>query len=127
MTGQVVHFEIPADDLGRAHEFYRSAFGWELTPMPEVDYTIAMTTPADETGRPKEPGAINGGMFTRDADRPSPVITIDVPDIDAALATVERLGGATVLPKTEVMGMGYAAYFRDPEGNVLGLWQVAAG
>jgi predicted enzyme related to lactoylglutathione lyase len=50
-----------------------------------------------------------------------------VPDIDAALATVEQLGGATVLPKTEVMGMGYAAYFRDTEGNVMGLWESAAG
>ncbi|MBB5791432.1 VOC family protein [Jiangella mangrovi] len=127
MTGQVVHFEVPADDLDRAREFYRAAFGWELTPMPEVDYTIAMTTPADESGRPKEPGAINGGMFTRDDARPGPIITLDVPDVDAALATVEQLGGSTVLPKTEVMGMGYAAYFRDTEGNVMGLWQSAAG
>lgn len=127
MTGQVVHFEIPADDLGRAGEFYRAAFGWELTPMPEVDYTVVMTTPADETGRPKEPGAINGGMFTRDAARPAPVVTIDVPDVDTALATVEQLGGSVVLPKTPVMGMGFAAYFRDSEGNVVGLWQSTAG
>lgn len=127
MTGPVVHFEIPADDLDRAREFYRAAFEWDLTPMPEVDYTIVSTTPADETGRPKDPGAINGGMFTRDADRPHPVVTIGVDDVDEALAAVERLGGAVVLPKTEVMGMGFAAYFRDTEGNVLGLWQNAAG
>ncbi len=126
MTGPVVHFEIPADDLGRAREFYRAAFEWDLIPMPEVDYTIVSTTPADETGRPKDPGAINGGMFTRDAARPSPIVTVGVDDVDEALATVERLGGAVVLPKTEVMGMGFAAYFRDTEGNVLGLWQAAA-
>ncbi|MDQ1668085.1 MAG: uncharacterized protein QOE40_146, partial [Actinomycetota bacterium] len=30
MGGRVVHFEIPADDLARAQEFYRSAFGWEI-------------------------------------------------------------------------------------------------
>lgn len=127
MTGPVVHFEIPAADLDRAREFYRAAFEWDLTPMPEVDYTIVSTTPADETGRPKDPGAINGGMFTRDADRPNPIVTIGVDDVDEALAAVERLGGAVVLPKTEVMGMGFAAYFRDTEGNVLGLWQNAAG
>ncbi|SDU66636.1 VOC family protein [Jiangella alkaliphila] len=127
MTEPVVHFEIPADDLDRAREFYRAAFEWDLTPMPEVDYTIVSTTPADETGRPKDPGAINGGMYTRDADRPHPVVTIGVDDVDEALAAVERLGGAVVLPKTEVMGMGFAAYFRDTEGNVLGLWQNAAG
>ncbi|SEE63809.1 VOC family protein [Jiangella alba] len=124
MTGQVVHFEIPADDVERARGFYRDAFGWDVTPMPDVDYTMVSTTPVDEAGRPKEAGAINGGMFTRDADRPGPIVTIGVDDVDAALAAVQRLGGAVVLPKAEVMGMGYAAYFRDSEGNVLGLWQA---
>ncbi|WP_116950578.1 VOC family protein [Jiangella endophytica] len=126
MTGQVVHFEIPADDLDRAREFYRAAFGWDITPMPEVDYTMVSTTPTDERGAPKEPGAINGGMFTRDASRPGPIVTIGVDDMDEALATVERLGGTVVVPKAEVMQMGFAAYFRDSEGNVIGLWQAGA-
>ncbi|PZF80043.1 VOC family protein [Jiangella anatolica] len=123
MTGRVAHFEIPADDLDRAREFYRAAFGWELTPMPEVDYTMVVTTPMDESGRPTEPGGINGGLFTRDPERTGPIVTIEVDDMDAALAAVERVGGATVLPKTAVMDMGFAAYFRDTEGNVMGLWQ----
>jgi len=125
MSGRVVHFEIPADDLDRAREFYRSAFGWTLTPVPDMDYTMVMTMPVDDQGRPTEPGGINGGMFRRSAELGSPVVTIDVADIDKALEVVESLGGATVTPRMQVGDMGWAAYFRDPEGNVLGLWQNA--
>jgi predicted enzyme related to lactoylglutathione lyase len=53
----------------RATEFYRSAFGWDINPMPEMDYTILGTTPTNEQGMPAEPGAINGSMFKREASR----------------------------------------------------------
>ncbi|MEO6505423.1 MAG: VOC family protein [Terrimesophilobacter sp.] len=126
MTGQVVHFEIPADDVSRASQFYRAAFGWDVTAVDGMDYAMLQTTPADANGMPKEPGAINGGMLPRDEARTGPLITIDVDDIGEALQRVEDLGGTTVLPKQEVMGMGYTAYFADSEGNVMGLWQNAS-
>ena len=126
MSGRVVHFEIPADDPERARTFYTEAFGWNLMPVPEMDYTMVGTTPSDESGQPQEPGSINGGMFKRSADFPqTPVITVDVDDIDAALSRVEELGGSTVAPKIPVGDMGFAAYFKDTEGNVMGLWQNA--
>jgi uncharacterized protein len=124
---KVVHFEIPADDVGRAKDFYGSVFGWDLQTMPigEGEYTIATTTPIDEqTQLPTEPGGINGGLMTRDERVPSPVITIDVEAIDDALADVESKGGEIVTPRTEIPGMGAFAYFRDPEGNVMGLWET---
>jgi uncharacterized protein len=123
MSGKVVHFEIPADDVERAQGFYRDAFGWEINPMPEFNYAMVTTTPADETGMPAERGAINGGMLARQGPITSPVITIGVDDIDAALARVEQLGGKTVLARQAVGDMGFTAYFADPEGNLLGLWQ----
>lgn len=126
MAGGVVHFEIPADDEERAGKFYRSAFGWEFNPMPELDYTMIKTTPTDETGMPSTPGSINGGMLRRQAGITSPVITVAVEDIDAALEKIEALGGAAVGARVEVPGMGWAAYFRDTEGNVAGLWQDMA-
>ena len=126
MTGRVVHFEIPADDEERAREFYKSAFGWAITTMPEMGYSMVMTTPADESGMPAEPGSINGGMFAREGELKTPIITVDVEDIDAVLEKIGTLGGSTVLAKQAVMDMGFAAYFRDPEGNILGLWQNAA-
>ena len=124
---KVVHFEIPADDVERAKKFYGSSFGWELETMPMGDgeYTSVKTTAVDEqTQMPTDPGAINGGMFQRDERLTSPVITIDVDGIDDALKQIEDAGGSTVQPRTPIPGMGAFAYFKDPEGNVLGLWET---
>lgn len=126
MAGGVVHFEIPADDEGRAREFYSSAFGWEVSQVPEMSYAMIKTTPTDASGMPSVPGAINGGMFRREGDLTSPVLTVDVDDIDAALEKINALGGSTVSSRQEIGTMGWAAYFRDTEGNVVGLWQNAA-
>ncbi|WP_426996675.1 VOC family protein [Pseudarthrobacter sp. N5] len=120
----VVHFEIPADNQERANSFYQGAFGWTLTAMPEMDYTIAITTPSDgETGMPSAPGAINGALFPRTEELKTPIITVDVEDIDAALAQIESAGGSVAKAKVAVRGMGFFAYFKDTEGNTLGLWQ----
>ncbi len=125
MSGRVVHFELPADDVERARNFYRDAFGWQLDPMPELDYTIVRTTPTDDRGMPTEPGAINGGMFTRQSPFSGPVITLDVDDIDQALGRIEELGGKTVMGRQAVGDMGFTGYFTDTEGNLVGLWQTA--
>jgi predicted enzyme related to lactoylglutathione lyase len=123
---KVVHFEVPADDVSRAKEFYGSTFGWQLQDTEGMDYTIAMTTPVDQqTQLPTEAGAINGGVMKRTADTPTPVITIGVDAIDDALKQVEAGGGSVVQPRTEIPGMGAFAYFKDTEGNVLGLWENA--
>lgn len=126
MSGHVVHFEIPADDTERAAGFYRNTFGWDLQPQPGMDYTMVITSPTDERGMPSQPGSINGGMFQRNPQLGTPVITIDVEDIDATLRKVEELGGSTVMAKQPVGEMGFIGYFRDSEGNVMGLWQNAA-
>lgn len=120
---RVVHFEIPADDIARAKEFYGSTFGWELNDAEGMDYTIVRTSPVDERQMPTEPGAINGGMMQRTAETPNPVITINVDSIDDALKRVEAGGGTSVRPRTEIPGMGAFAYFKDTEGNVVGLWE----
>ncbi|AXJ08357.1 VOC family protein [Arthrobacter sp. PM3] len=125
MAGGVVHFEIPADDEDRARQFYSSVFGWGFQVMPEMEYSLAMTTPMDETGRPAVAGSINGGLFRR-GELTAPVVTIDVDDIDAALAEIAARGGSVFRAKMEVPGMGWNAYFKDSEGNVVGLWQNAA-
>ena len=92
---KVVHFEIPADDESRARAFYGSVFGWQVQEMPEMDYTIMMTTPVDQqTQLPTEPGAINGGLMKRSADTPAPVLTVDVESIDDSLKQIEAAGGA---------------------------------
>jgi uncharacterized protein len=124
MSGRVVHFEIPFDDEQRATSFYSDAFGWKLTSMPEMKYVLVTTGPSDQ-GPPSEPGFINGGMLARELPVGSPLVVIDVDDIDGSLQTIENLGGTTVSAKQPVGDMGFAAYFKDPEGNVVGLWQTA--
>ncbi|MDD1476729.1 VOC family protein [Arthrobacter sp. H16F315] len=125
MAGGVVHFEIPADDEHRAREFYRSIFGWEFQVLPEMEYSLAVTTPMDEHGRPSVSGSINGGLYRRTAQLSAPLVTVDVADIDAALAQIVAQGGSVHREKLEVPGSGWNAYFKDSEGNVLGLWQNA--
>ena len=122
--GGVVHFEIPADDQERARKFYQEALGWRIEPVPGMDYNMVITTSMDEaTGQPTSAGAINGGMMARDGEVRNPVITVDVSDIDATLKSVEQLGGSVVMPKNEIPQMGYFAYFKDSEGNIMGLWE----
>lgn len=121
----VVHFEIPVDDGERAKKFYSSVFEWELPEMPFQDhvYTFAITTPIDENNMYEEKGAINGGIFKRDKDLQNPIITIGVPSIDEFVIKIEAAGGKIVVPKGEVLNMGYYAYFKDSEGNVMGIWE----
>ncbi|MGW3481865.1 VOC family protein [Rhodococcus indonesiensis] len=122
MTGRIVHFELPYDDGDRARSFYRDAFGWSLSDVPGMDYTLVTTGPVDQTGTSTEPGYINGGMFRRD-ELKSPVVTVDVANIDAALQKIESLGGKTISARMPVGDMGFTAYFSDTEGNVIGLWE----
>ncbi len=125
MNGRVTHFEIPADDLERAQMFYRDTFGWNITPMPEMQYTLVGTTPSDEKGMPSTPGGINGGMMRRQGPMTNPVITIEVDDVDKSLEQVEKMGGKTVVGRQPVADMGFTAYFEDTEGNLMGMWQSA--
>jgi hypothetical protein len=123
MNGSVVHFEVPYDDADRAQAFYADVFGWKITKMPEFEYVGVSTGPTTEEGMPSEPGYIGGGMFQRQDDLNRPVITINVDDMQAALATIAAHGGAAVGETMEVGEMGIAGYFTDSEGNLMGLWQ----
>ena len=127
MAGAVVHFEVPFTDGERARNFYKQAFDWQLNEIPEMKYTTVSTGPVGDNGMPAEPGYIGGGMFEREPAFPqSPVITIDVDSIDDALAKIKSLGGEPVGEKTPVGEMGFAAYFKDTEGNIMGLWETAS-
>jgi predicted enzyme related to lactoylglutathione lyase len=124
MNGRIVHFELPYDDEARAREFYAQLFGWNLESYPGMDYTMVTTGPTGEQG-PTEAGFINGGMGPRGENFSAPTVVIDVEDIDATLAKIDAKGGTTLSGKSAVGEMGWSAYFRDPEGNVVGLWETA--
>jgi uncharacterized protein len=123
---KVVHFEIPAEDLGRAKAFYGDVFDWQLQDVDmgnDATYTTVGTVAVDDKMMPTEVGGINGGMMSRSPEISSPVITVGVQSIDHSVKRIEAAGGTVVTPRTEIPGMGAFAYFTDTEGNTLGLWE----
>jgi len=121
---KLIHFEIPADNVGRAQDFYKNIFGWKIVEVPGMDYYFVTTVEADQNMVPKEPGAINGGMLKRSVPGEQPVIVIQVPSIDEYLKKIPSSGGKVILPKMAVGSFGFYARVSDTEGNVIGLWET---
>jgi len=117
MENTPCHFEIPADDVAAAQEFYGGLFGWSFTatPSPEGEYVLISTS--------QEPGALGGALVKRLSQRQM-TIYFTVDSIDAAVEKVESLGGSITTPKTAVPKMGWAVAAQDPQGNTIGLFQV---
>ena len=123
----VVHFELPARDRKRMAEFYSGAFGWQYQFLGEEmgNYVTVSTTETGEDGRPKTPGAINGGLYPIGEDEhtrhPSLVIAVD--DIDDAIRKVKEAGGTILGEPTQIPGIGKFVGFTDTEGNTLSILQ----
>lgn len=119
---KVVHFEIPADDLARATNFYKSVFGWDTDKFGD-DMYMAKTVKTDENSLPQEKGAINGDISKKKNNFMYPTIVLSVQNIDEKVKQVKAAGGKLVEEKRQVADMGLYARVADTEGNVIGLWQ----
>jgi len=126
MSGEVGHFEIPADRTDRARKFYSTTFGWKMNEMPGFDYTMVSTGPVDAKGTPTKPGSIGGGIGKRAGPLEHPVVTILVDDLAAVEKTIEKNGGKIIQRKQPIGdgSMGFTGYFKDTEGNTVGLYQA---
>ena len=125
---KVVHFELPADNIERAKKFYKEAFDWQTENYPDMNYVILRTVEVDEKMMPKESGAINGGMFKRgdpNAAAVTPSVSVNVEDMEEAIKKIKNAGGLILKEKSPVGDMGFIAYFKDTEGNILSVWQTA--
>ncbi len=114
------HFELAAPDLEKTAAFYRDVFGWHIEKWAgPVDYWLVTT------GDRETPG-INGGLMQSSSEFAftGTINTIEVDDIDAAIAAVLTHGGEIALPKEAIPGVGYQAYFKDNAGILLGLHQA---
>ena len=116
---RAVHFEIQASDPQALIDYYSGLFGWSFNKWEGGDYWLIHTGPDDKPG-------INGGLLPRRGPVPDAmaavnafVITVDVDDIDSALARA----GNVVVPKMPVPGIGWLGYARDPDGNLFGMMQ----
>src|SRR3954449_879026 len=100
------YVELPVAGIGAAKAFYEAAFGWSLTDFGPT-YAATLTGDTD----------IGLQADAADATR-APLPVIDVPDLEAALATVEAAGGRIVRPIFAFPG-GRRFQFLDPAGNEL--------
>ena len=114
---RVVHFEISAEKPEEAISFYKKSFNWRFEKWAgPMEYWMIMT------GDEKKPG-IGGGLKMRDEGGINTVNTIDTADIDESIEKVTKDGGKMMVPKMAVPGVGWLAYFADPQGNVFGIMQ----
>ena len=105
---RIDYVELRGGDLDTTTAFYRDAFGWGF-----VDYG------PDYVGF--DGAGLDGGLFRSDADGPPPLVVLKADDLEGAVARVEAAGGVITDPIFDFPG-GRRFHFRDPAGNVLGVW-----
>ena len=114
MGAPIVRFEIIGGKSHELEKFYGELFGWKIDSNNPMKYGIV------DTGG--GPGGINGGVGPNKDGSKRVSIYAQVNDLQATLDRVEKLGGKTILPPSQVPGGPELAMFADPAGNVTGLF-----
>ena len=109
----IVHWELMGADGNAQKVFYERNFDWKFE-SPEGFDNYHMVS-GDDMGVGGAVGQGNEQMPTYQA------IYIQVDNIDASLGNIEKSGGVTVMPRTEIPGTVTFALFNDPGGNLVGL------
>jgi uncharacterized protein len=118
MGQPVVHFEIIGKDAEKLHSYYAELFGWEIDASNPMKYGIVAR---DGNVNPDGIG-IGGGIGTGPEGYDGHVtFYVEVPDVEAALAQAESLGGSRMMGPEQVMEGVEIGLFTDPEGHVIGL------
>jgi uncharacterized protein len=118
MGQPVVHFEVIGKDGERLQSYYADLFGWQIDANNPMGYGIVQreeNTNSDGVG-------IGGGVGVGPEGYEGHVtFYVEVPDVEAALAKAEELGGSRTMGPQE-MGPGLMiGMFTDPEGHVVGV------
>ncbi len=112
-NGKICYLEIPTVDVDRSAAFYAGVFGWKMRKRGDgataFDDTTGLVSGAFVPGR--QPSAAPGLL-----------VYIMVDSVGAACEAIEAHAGAIVQP-LGVDAPEMTARFRDPAGNVLGLYQ----
>jgi predicted enzyme related to lactoylglutathione lyase len=113
-----IHVELETPDPEKAKAFYSKLFQWQLEDVPnpavpDGTYTLIKVGEGTGGGIMKQiPGGHSGWLA---------YVLVD--DIHATTQKAKSLGAEVMKDVTEVMGMGFLSFIRDPTGAVLGLWQ----
>jgi hypothetical protein len=118
MGQPVVHFEIIGQDAESRRSYYGDLFGWEFDADNPMHYGVVQ-----REGNVSPDGiGIGGGVGQGPEGYPGHVtFYIGVPDVEAALAKAERLGGSRVMGPEKVMEGVVIGLFNDPEGHTVGV------
>ncbi|MBM3926129.1 MAG: VOC family protein [SAR202 cluster bacterium] len=108
MPNPVVHFEIYGKSQ-KLQEFYKKVFDWHVDSNNPMDYGFVDT----------HAGGINGGIPVPPDKKPRVMVYIEVKDLNAFLKKIEKAGGKTLMPPTEIPGVVTFAQFADPDGNAM--------
>ena len=110
----IQHLEISASDPNAAAEFYKAVFGWKIEVEESMNY-VQFTA---------EEGGIGGAFTEVSENNPAGTVLayVTTDDIEASLAKVEANGGKTLMPKTEIPGIGWFGVFADATGGTLALY-----
>lgn len=115
------YFEIQADDVDRAKQFYGAVFGWKFT---------AQQIPMGSFERIETEG-IAGGLLQRPVPIPAggagtnaAVISMQVVSFDETAEAILAAGGIVALSKFPVPGRCWQGYFLDTEGNTFGIFEA---
>ncbi len=118
MGQPVVHFEVMGKDADKLRSYYAQLFGWEFKTDNPMNYGIVQR---DGNVAPDGTG-IGGGVGEAPEGYDGHVtFYIGVPDVEAALAKAEGLGGTRIMGPDKVMDSLEIGLFGDPEGHVIGV------
>jgi predicted enzyme related to lactoylglutathione lyase len=121
MGRPVIHFEVMGRDGEQLRSFYADLFDWTIDADNPLGYGIVQReTNFEDVGIGGGIGGIPDGMSGH------VTFYVEVPDIEAALAQVEKLGGTRLMGPTEVQPGVELGQFSDPEGHMVGLLKGAA-
>jgi predicted enzyme related to lactoylglutathione lyase len=122
MGQPVVHFEIVGKDGEKLQSYYSELFGWEIDASNPMNYGMV-----SREGNVNSDGVGIGGGVGPGPEGYEGHVTfyIEVPDVEAALAKAESLGGKRMMGPDEVPGGPVLGQFTDPEGHLIGVVQAA--
>jgi len=122
MGQPVVHFEVIGKDGKKLQSYYSDLFGWEIDADNPMNYGVIQregNTNAEDAGIA---GGVAGGPEGYEGHV---TFYVEVPDVEAALAKAEQLGGSRIFGPDEVMEGLVLGQFTDPEGHAIGLVKAA--
>jgi uncharacterized protein len=118
MGQPVVHFEIIGSDGDALREYYGQLFGWKFDADNPMKYGVV----AREDNLTDDGIGIGGGVGEGPEGYPGHMtFYVAVPDVEAALAQAESLGGTRMMGPDEVMPGLVIGLFTDPQGHTVGV------